>query len=140
MIPAREFWAFAPFFLIFVVFFFDMRMMSIATAGVALSIAVSWAVRGEALFAAPGEFFWPDAMLRVVCLALTAIRTKDLREPAGRDTLICGYAPRPNTRGTEERDAGRRRAKQLWDTFILYGTGRPCGTWKTRFAARRTSR
>ena len=84
MIPAREFWAFASFFLIFVVFFFDMKMMALTTAGVVLSIAVSWLIRGEALFVAPGEYFWPDAMLRIVCLTLTLTALLGLTYFGGR--------------------------------------------------------
>ena len=84
MIPSREFWAFAFFFLIFAVFFFDMRMMLFTTAGVALSIAVSWIVRGDVLFVAPGEYFWPDVLLRVECLSLTLTALLGLTYFGGR--------------------------------------------------------
>ena len=84
MIPSREFWGFAPFFLIFAVFLFDMRMMLFTTTGIAVSITVSWIVNGENLFVAPGEYFLPDAALRVVCLSLTLTAMVGLTYFGGR--------------------------------------------------------
>ena len=71
MIPAREWWAFAFFFIVLAVFFFDMKMMVIVSGGIVASVAVSWFIRGNSLMMLPGDYFMPDLILRIICIALT---------------------------------------------------------------------
>lgn len=71
MVPAREWWAFAFFFIMLAVFFFDMKMISFITGGVVASIIVSWILNGENLLMAAGDYYIPDLILRIICITLT---------------------------------------------------------------------
>ena len=71
MVPAREFWAYAFFFIVLAVFFFDMKMIAIVAGGIVLSIVVSWFINGDTLMMLPGEYFMPDLILRIICIILT---------------------------------------------------------------------
>lgn len=71
MIPAREWWAFAFFFIVLAVFFFDMKMISFVAGGITISLIVSWIVNGDALMVSPGDYFLPDLILRIICISLT---------------------------------------------------------------------
>ena len=71
MVPAREFWAFAFFFIALAVFFFDIKMMSFVTGGVVISIIISWFLNGENLFLLEGDYYMPDFILRIICITLT---------------------------------------------------------------------
>ena len=71
MVPALEFWAYAFFFIVLAVFFFDMKMIAIVAGGIVLSIVVSWFINGDTLMMLPGEYFMPDLILRIICIILT---------------------------------------------------------------------
>lgn len=84
LIPAREWWAFSFFFVGLAVFFFDMKMMSIATGGVVLSTILSWISRADELFVAEGAYFLPDVILRFICVCLTMLLLLGLTYFGGR--------------------------------------------------------
>lgn len=71
MVPAREWWGFAFFFIVLAVFFFDMKMVLIVSGGILVSTIISWIVNSDSLMVATGEYFMPDLILRVICIALT---------------------------------------------------------------------
>ena len=71
MVPAREWWAFAFFFIVLAVFFFDMKMISFVTIGIVISIIISWTLSGDSLMLQSGDYFMPDLILRVICITLT---------------------------------------------------------------------
>ena len=71
MVPAREFWAYAFFFIVLAVFFFDMKMIAFVAGGIVISIIISWNINGENLMMLPGEYFMPDLILRIICITLT---------------------------------------------------------------------
>ncbi len=71
MIPSRDFWGYAFFFLFFAALYFDLKMVGIATAGVALSIIISWFVKGDTLLPAKDDLFIPEMVLRIICLVLS---------------------------------------------------------------------
>ena len=71
MVPAREWWAFAFFFIVLSVFFFDMKMVVFVTVGIGISTVISWIVRSGYLFIEAGKYFYPDLILRIICITLT---------------------------------------------------------------------
>lgn len=71
MVPAREFWAYAFFFIVLAVFFFDLKMITVVAGGIVISIVVSWFIAGDSLMMLPGEYFMPDLILRIICITLT---------------------------------------------------------------------
>ena len=73
MAPAREWWAFAFFFIVLSVFFFDMKMILVVSIGVVASTFVSWFIKTGFLFIEPGKYFLPDVILRLICISLTTV-------------------------------------------------------------------
>ena len=71
MVPAREFWAYAFFFIVLAVFFFDLKMITVVAGGIVISIVISWFINGDSLMMLPGEYFMPDLILRIICITLT---------------------------------------------------------------------
>lgn len=69
--PTRELWGYTFFFLFFVILFFDMKLVGVATGGLALSIIVSYIIRGDILLPTKDALFVPDTVLRIVCIILT---------------------------------------------------------------------
>ncbi len=71
MVPAREWWAFAFFFIALAIFFFDMKMITCVTGGVVISTIISWILNGENLLMPDSKYFMPDFILRIICIVLT---------------------------------------------------------------------
>ncbi len=71
MIPSREFWGYAFFFLFFAALYFDLKMVGIAIGGVTASIIISWIIQGDTLLPTKDELFFPEMVLRVICLTLS---------------------------------------------------------------------
>ncbi len=73
LIPAADFWAYAPFFALFAVFFFDTKMVTFVIAGLSVSTILSYFIRPELLFVDPGKHLFPDAILRMFHLGLSML-------------------------------------------------------------------
>ena len=73
MVPAREWWAFAFFFIVLSVFFFDMKMILIVAGGIVVSTFVSWYIKSGYLFVESGKYYLPDVILRLICISLTTV-------------------------------------------------------------------
>lgn len=71
MVPTRDFWGYAFFFLFFALLYFDIKLVGISTAGLAISIAISYLIKGDALLPVRDELFFPDMFLRILCLVLS---------------------------------------------------------------------
>lgn len=71
MIPSRDLWGYAFFFLFFAALYFDLKMVGIAVGGLALSIIVSWIVKGNTLLPVKDEIFISDMVLRIICTILS---------------------------------------------------------------------
>ena len=69
--PTRELWGYTFFFLFFAVLYFDFKLVGAATGGIAISIMVSYIIRGHILLPVKDEFFVPDTVLRLVAIVLT---------------------------------------------------------------------
>lgn len=72
MIPSREFWAFLFFFLILAAFFLDVKMVSVLSVGLLLSVIISSVVKASAILPVGDAYFVPEMVLRIICLALSA--------------------------------------------------------------------
>ncbi len=64
LVPSPDFWAFAPFFALFAVFFFDVRMTSFVIGGLSISTIIAYFIRRDLLFPAEGPHFIPDVLFR----------------------------------------------------------------------------
>lgn len=71
LVPYKEFWAFAFFFVILTMFFLDVRLVSATIAEILASLVVSWFIRGDITLPAKDAFFLPTIVNRVICLVLS---------------------------------------------------------------------
>ncbi|MBQ2823187.1 MAG: hypothetical protein IJF18_01250 [Oscillospiraceae bacterium] len=71
MIPATDFWGFAFFFVVLASFFHDWKLTAVISAEIAGSLVVSWFIHGEITLPAQNEFFIPNLLDRIVCVALS---------------------------------------------------------------------
>lgn len=71
MIPAKDFWGFAFFFVILTSFFLDYRLVAITSLGIAGSLAVVWIVKADILLPAKDTMFITNMMDRIVCVVLS---------------------------------------------------------------------
>ena len=99
LIPFDQWWAFAPFFIFFTVFFFDMKLTSWATAGILISTYLSWFIAPEVTRVPEGPNQIPFFLIRIsyltfsaaLLLSLTHLGSKylieELEKYANLDTL-----------------------------------------------------
>lgn len=71
MVPSREFWAYLFFFMILMVFFLDVKIISILGAGLTLSVIIASVIKGEAMLPVSDELFVPELVLRSICVVLS---------------------------------------------------------------------
>ncbi|MFG6326439.1 MAG: hypothetical protein K1W00_06280 [Lachnospiraceae bacterium] len=71
MVPAKDFWGFAFFFVILTSFFLDFKMVAITSLEIAGSLVVSWIVRGDILLPLKDEMFIANMLNRIVCVSLS---------------------------------------------------------------------
>ena len=70
LIPARDFWAWSPFFALFAVFFFDTRIMKFVLTGLTISTLLSYVLK-PLLFVEPGPYQVPDVGFRIMHLVMS---------------------------------------------------------------------
>lgn len=71
MIPAKDFWGFAFFFVLLLTFFLDYKMVAVAAAGIAASQVVAWIVRADVFLPEKDTMFIANLVDRIVCVALS---------------------------------------------------------------------
>lgn len=71
MIPATDFWGFAFFFVVLTAFLLDYKMVAITSIEIAGSLVVSWFTYGEITLPANNEYFMPNMLDRIICVALS---------------------------------------------------------------------
>jgi len=71
LIPSTEFWAFAFLFTVAMALFLDSRMVLVTGAEIAVSLIVSWVVRGDVLMPVHDALFVPNMVNRCVCVLLS---------------------------------------------------------------------
>lgn len=84
MIPATDFWGFAFFFVILTAFFLDYKMVLATSIEIAASVTASWFLWGEIHLPMRNDFFLPNMLDRVVCVALSLPTTVLLTYLIGR--------------------------------------------------------
>lgn len=84
MIPAKDFWGFAFFFVVLTTFFLDFKMVAITSLEIAGSLVVSWIVRGDTLLPVRDDMFITNMLNRVVCVSLSLPTTVLLTYLIGR--------------------------------------------------------
>ncbi|SDB41395.1 diguanylate cyclase (GGDEF) domain-containing protein [Pseudobutyrivibrio sp. YE44] len=84
LIPFNQWWAFAPFFIFFTVFFFDMKLTSWVTIGIMVSTVQSWFIKPEILWVADGVNKTPDILIRISYLTISAILLLSLTHLGGK--------------------------------------------------------
>lgn len=72
LVPTRQLWGYAFFFVILVAFFLDIRMTTATTGMILLSVLVSCMVKGEAILPVRDELFVPELVLRGAALLLAS--------------------------------------------------------------------
>ncbi len=69
--PTRAFWGYAPMFVLLTAFMFRTKSVLMEIAGISVSIAVSWIVKGDLLLPAADELFAENLILRIVALVIS---------------------------------------------------------------------
>ena len=72
LIPYGQWWAFAPFFIFFTIFFFDMRLTSFVTVAILTSTILSWLILPEIMWEPAGPNQVPFFLIRISYLAFSA--------------------------------------------------------------------
>lgn len=71
LVPSKDFWAFAFFFVILSSFFLDYKLVLISIAEIGISLIFSWVVDGAVRLPVKDELFVPEMVLRLICVALS---------------------------------------------------------------------
>lgn len=71
MIPAKDFWGFAFFFVVLTTFFLDYKLVAVTSAEIAVSLVIAWFVRAATFLPSNDEMFIANMTDRVVCLSLS---------------------------------------------------------------------
>lgn len=71
MVPAKDFWGFAFFFVVLSTFFLDYKLVAVTSIEVAASLVIGWVVKTEILLPVRDEMFMTNMFDRGVCLSLS---------------------------------------------------------------------
>lgn len=71
LVPSKDFWAFAFFFVILSSFFLDYKFVLISIGEIGISLLISWFVNGAVRLPVRDEFFIPELVLRIICIILS---------------------------------------------------------------------
>ena len=84
LIPFGSWWAFAPFFIFFTIFFFDMKLTTWVTIGVMLSTVLSWIILPDILWEPEGPLMFPNMNIRICYLVISAILLLSMTHLGGK--------------------------------------------------------
>lgn len=71
MVPAKDFWAFAFFFVILTAFFLDYKVVAVTSVEIALSVIVAWIIRGDVHLPEKDANFIVNMLDRGICVVLS---------------------------------------------------------------------
>lgn len=71
MVPARDFWGFAFFFVVLTTFFLDYKLVAVTSIEIAGSLVIAWFVKASVLLPVNDEMFITNIADRGVCLSLS---------------------------------------------------------------------
>jgi len=69
--PTRDFWGFAPMFVLLSAFLFNTKIIVISISGMTASIAISWFILGDQLLPTHDALFEENLILRIVALVIS---------------------------------------------------------------------
>lgn len=84
MIPSKDFWGFAFFFVVLTTFFLDYKMVAATSVEIAASLIVSWILRADVLLPSNDSMFIANMLNRIVCVSLSLPTTVLLTYLIGR--------------------------------------------------------
>lgn len=84
MIPAKDFWGFAFFFVVLTTFFLDFKMVAVTSLEIAGSLVASWVIRADVLLPVKDDMFIANMLNRIVCVSLSLPTTVLLTYLIGR--------------------------------------------------------
>jgi Methyl-accepting chemotaxis protein len=84
MIPAKDFWGFAFFFVVLTTFFLDYKMVAVTSLEIAGSLAVSWILQADVHLPVKDTMFIANMLNRIVCVSLSLPTTVLLTWLIGR--------------------------------------------------------
>lgn len=84
MIPSKDFWGFAFFFVVLTTFFLDYKMVTATSVEIAVSLIVSWILRSDVLLPFHDSMFIANMLNRIVCVSLSLPTTVLLTYLIGR--------------------------------------------------------
>ena len=73
LIPSKDFWAYAAYFIMLIVFFLDHKYTLLISGEIVVSLIVSWIIKGDSLLPATDELFIPNMIIRAVNIFLVVI-------------------------------------------------------------------
>ena len=82
--PFTDFWAYCFLFTIVEAFFFDVKLVAFSTAGISISMFVSWFIKGGMLLPARDEYFFANMTFRIVGLVLMLLSINIITYFGGR--------------------------------------------------------
>ncbi|MCR5481503.1 MAG: GGDEF domain-containing protein [Clostridia bacterium] len=82
--PFRELWVFILLFLLGEAFFFDLRLVQVTSAGLLISLTISWIINPEVLLPIRDDYFVANMAFRILCLLFTTIGVNLLSLFGGR--------------------------------------------------------
>lgn len=71
MIPSRDFWAYAFFFVILIALFLDYKIILILIGEIGVSLVAAFIINGDNLLPVRDELFIPELVLRSICIVLS---------------------------------------------------------------------
>lgn len=71
LVPSREFWAYAFFFLILSAFFLDVKMVAADAVGLSVSMIMAHIIKASVMLPAADALFVPELVLRAICVVLS---------------------------------------------------------------------
>lgn len=71
LVPTRQLWAYIFFFLILIALFLDLKLIIATSAGILVSMVVSWVLRSKYMLPVVDEYFVPEMVLLCVCVTLS---------------------------------------------------------------------
>jgi len=73
IIPSRAFWGYAPMFVLLTAFLFNTKIVLVEIAGLSVSIAISWIIKGDLLLPIRDNQFYENFVLRIVALVTSFV-------------------------------------------------------------------
>ncbi|MBR5337061.1 MAG: response regulator [Lachnospiraceae bacterium] len=115
--PFRDFWAYAPLFVVVEAFFFDVKLVSWSTLLILVSMFISWLTNGAALLPVRDEFYYLNLTFREICLAFTLLSINFITG-FGKVFIIEMISTRDKEREIMEKSLAYEREARMKSDFL----------------------